>query len=307
MWEAIIWTTLGVLVCVGLTLMSINPADFTIARICFSFAALIAAVRISWWMLLEPQTRPKIRKILGMSLTLIVISSALWASLSWVDKREIIMTVTAPLKEIGRRDSFTEAPKKPSVQAATTNKTEATLPPDLSGVKQTLINSNNQLLSSSQLKDVSGIVPGFFEMSGGPAPGTPYSNPSVTTKDTFSTHFYASVRLAALENVQTMDFMGRDIYVCILPDWSGYMIWESEQSQTVWKPILVEKNPILNTVAISQKGRNVDIFINNNYVDSFTKLRSPQPGPIGIYLKANATKGGKMFFRDFSVWDFGSQ
>ena len=178
-------------------------------------------------------------------------------------------------------------------------------PPDITKAKQTLINSINQFNPNQKLGDVSTIVPGYFELSADPSPNSHYSSSAVETKNIFSTNFYASIRLAAVENVQTMDFMGRDIWVCINPSWASFMIWESEQSQTVWKPIRVERNPVFNTVAIHQNGRNVSIFINNNYVDSFKKLRSPKPGPISIALKANKKNGGKMFFRDVSVWDFG--
>jgi len=178
-------------------------------------------------------------------------------------------------------------------------------PPDITKAKQTLINSINQFNPNQKLGDISTIVPGYFELSADPSPNSHYSSSAVETKDSFSTHFYASIRLAAVENVQTMDFMGRDIWVCINPSWAAFMIWETEQSQTVWKPIRVERNPVLNTVAIYQNGRIVSIFINNNYVDSFKKLRSPKPGPISIAFKANKKNGGKMFFRDVSVWDFG--
>jgi|GEM_PF-3466937 hypothetical protein len=183
-------------------------------------------------------------------------------------------------------------------------------PPDLTKAKQTLINSLDQFNPDfgMKLKDVKNIVPGYFELLADPVPsGGYYSHSAVTTKKQFSTHFYASVRFAPIENVQTMDFAGRDIWCVIDPAWKAILIWETEQLQTPWLTIEVEVfSNNLNTLAIYQKNKNVDIYINNHYVRSYKKLKQPEPGPIAIAIKANALKGGKMFFRDFSVWDFGN-
>lgn len=178
--------------------------------------------------------------------------------------------------------------------------------PDLSKATQTLLNSTNQFepISNTEIKDVSTIVKGFFEILAGPAPDQVYSYPQVNTKNTFSTHVYASIRMAGMENIHTIDFMCRDAWVVIIPTWNKYMIYESEQSQTIWRDIPVKIDPILNTVGIYQNGRKIDVFINNQYVDSFTKIISPKPGPLTIAAKASKDKGGKMFFRDLSVWEF---
>ncbi len=161
-------------------------------------------------------------------------------------------------------------------------------PPDITKARQILITSTNQFEPNfrEKLKDVSTIVPGYFEFSADPSPNSVYSYPSVNTKDNFSTHFYASIRLAAMENVQTMDFMGRDIWVVVAPGWNGYLIYETEQLQTSWRPIRVKTDPVLNTLGIYQKGRNVSIFINNQYVDSYTKAIPPQAGTIHYCSKS---------------------
>jgi hypothetical protein len=187
--------------------------------------------------------------------------------------------------------------------------TFAEVPPDITKAKQTLITSIKQFsphINNEKLRDVSSpVVPGYFEFSADPAPTNPYSNPIVTTKLMVSTHFFASIRLATINNVQTMDFMGRDIWVVIDPGWNAFLVWETEQLQSTWIPIRgVQKDPILNTVAIYQKGRFVSIFVNNHYVGHYIKVIPPQPGPICVGFKANKMTGGKMFFRDFSIWDF---
>jgi len=133
----------------------------------------------------------------------------------------------------------------PQIKTSETTK----YPPDITKAKQTLINSINQFNPNQKLKDVSTIVPGYFKLSADPSPNSHYSSCAVETKNIFSTNFYASIRLQAVENVQTMDFMGRDIWVCINPSWDSFLIWESEQSQTVWKPIRVKRNPVFNTLA----------------------------------------------------------
>ena len=230
----------------------------------------------------------------------VIILIALFVGATIRSSIEILQSIS----EQSKVEEIAKAVKEEIAPQITINATTK-FPPDISKAKQTLINSINQFIPNQKLIDTSTIVPGYFELSADPSPNSHYSHSAVETKDNFSTHFYASTRLAAVENVQTMDFMGRDIWVCINPSWDSFMIWESEQSQTVWKPIRVERNPVFNTVAIHQNGRNISIFINNNYVDSFKKLGSPKPGPISIALKANKKNGGKMFFRDVSVWDFG--
>lgn len=238
----------------------------------------------------------------GILIVNIIILVALFVGATIRSSFEIQQNISAQSK----LDEITKAVNKENAPEAKDYETSK-YPPDITKAKQTLINSIDQFNPKQKLKDVSTIVPGYFELSATPSPNSPYSHSSVETKNIFSTNFYASIRFAAVENVQTMDFMGRNIWACINHSWDSFLIWESEQSQTVWKPIRVEKNPVFNTVAIHQKGRNVSIFINNNYVDSFKKLGSPKPGPISIALKANKIHGGKMFFRDVSVWDFGTQ
>lgn len=121
----------------------------------------------------------------------------------------------------------TALPLQQSVQEISTAKH----PPDLSKVKPTLINSINKFnpVFGSKLKDASGIVPGYFELSADPNPDGPDSRFNVTTKEQFSTHFYASVRLAAIENVNTMDVMGGDFWVGVDP--GGTLISDTRQNR----------------------------------------------------------------------------
>jgi hypothetical protein len=72
--------------------------------------------------------------------------------------------------------------------------------PDLRKAKQTLINSLNQFDSAfvEKLKDVSTVVQGYFELSADHIPSALYSYPTVNTKQIFSTHYYASIRLGAI-------------------------------------------------------------------------------------------------------------
>ncbi len=183
-------------------------------------------------------------------------------------------------------------------------------PPDLAKAKRYIaITSINQFEDSSdrsKLKDVSTIEPGFFEFLAD-LTDEPYSHPVVRTKDAISTHYYASIRMAAVENVQTMDFMGLGIWLCISPDWRYYYIYEGAQLQGMgWQPIKVEISPDVNYLAIEQNERIIDIYINGKYVKSYTKHVSPQSGPLAVSFKANKKTGGKMFFREFAVWDFGT-
>jgi hypothetical protein len=185
-------------------------------------------------------------------------------------------------------------------------------PPDLSKAKRTvIITSADQfvLKEGAKIKDISDkIVPGCFELSADPTPSAPpglYSRVAVMTKVDFSTHYYASVRLDAKQDVQAMDIIGRDIWVGISPDWAASYIWETEQLQNTWAVKNITRLTI-NTLAVYQQGKDIFVYINNGSkpIATYTKKSAPQPGPVGIQLKANQLRGGKMVFRDFSVWDY---
>jgi len=199
-------------------------------------------------------------------------------------------------------NNSSKEPKQPTVEEIATKH-----PPSVSNAKRdTHINSLDQFNPDfgDKLKAVSPFL-GYFELSAGPSPSNPYSSLMVKTKEKFGTHYYASIRMGALENVNTMDFIG-DICVCVLPGWNEFFIWESEQLQEGWYPIKIksEKHPVINTLGVYQKGRNVSIYVNGELVREFVKIKEPSPCPIGVHLKANPQTGGKMHFQSFAVWEF---
>jgi hypothetical protein len=175
-------------------------------------------------------------------------------------------------------------------------------PPDITKAKKrALIASAEQFEYKTGLNDVSREVPGYFALSTSPS-ARGYSISTVTTKDSFGTHYYASVRLAGLKGAWTLELGGEGIWFGVDPAWRGYFIWESEENWTTWRSLQVERQPDINTLSFEQKGRKIYAFVNNNYITTFTKLREAQPGPIGVRIKADPA-GGQITFQKLSIWE----
>jgi hypothetical protein len=175
--------------------------------------------------------------------------------------------------------------------------------PDVSKAKKEVkITSINQLEHKTELIDVSGLVSGYFELFTPPS-DPPYSHSSVVTKDSFGTHFFASVRISGLEGARTLEFQGRDIWFAIDVSRNGYFIWESEENWTTWRELKVERQPYNNTLAIHQNGRKVAVFLNGHHVETFTKFKEAGPGPIGVGFKADPKTGGRINFQKLSIWE----
>lgn len=187
------------------------------------------------------------------------------------------------------------------------NNEKTNVPPSVSKAKkETPISSVDQFNSNfGQKLKAAAEFPGYFQLAVDPSPSSPYSSLIVKTKQEFGTHYYASITMGAIQNVQTMDFMG-DICVCIDPKWNGFFIWESEQSQKVWQPIKInsKKHPVFNTLGIYQNGRNISVYINNEFVGDFIKIKDASPSSVGVQIKANRQTGGKMLFQSFAIWEF---
>ena len=100
-----------------------------------------------------------------------------------------------------------------------------------------------------------------------------------------------------------LELYGRGVCFAIDALSDRYYIYESEENWPTWRKLEVGREPDINTLAIYQKGRKVSAFLNGNYVDSFTKFKKAEPGPIGIRFKANPKIGGRIHFQKLSVWE----
>lgn len=299
MLENIIWAVLfGASLAIGCAGLSLNPPAFLLTKGCFIVCALTVLGRVGWWISVEQGFESKYSVTVFIPLTFLVVGLLLSTGLQWVSSRENMQKRLAQeARDAGKHDSSNQ----------TTVTEVAKHPPDVSKAsKKTQIKSLDQFNSNlgERLRDLHTFPPGGFELSANPNPDDAYSHLTVVTKEVFGTHYYASVRLAGLENVQTMDLIGKNICVCVDPTWRKYFIWESEQSQVAWRGINVQLHESMNTLAVYQKGRDVSVFINNEYVAHFETLKTPSAGPVGIQIKANRQKGGKLYFRDLSIWEF---
>ena len=168
--------------------------------------------------------------------------------------------------------------------------------------KEVKITSLNQLEHKTKLIDVSDLVSGYFELSTPPSE-PPYSHSSVVTKDSFGTHFFASVRITGLEGAGTLELKGRDVWFAIHASGNAYFIWESEENWTTWRELKIKRQPNNNTLAIHQNGRKVAAFLNGHHLETFTKFKEAGPGPVGIDFKANPKTGGRINFQKLSIWE----
>ncbi|MFH0873045.1 MAG: hypothetical protein V1878_11265 [bacterium] len=85
------WVTVGavvpVFIAIGLGVLSMNPPDFTIARVSFTFAAIMLLARIGWWIAFEQQGN--ILQLLVFAFILFGLIGSLWfISMKWISKRQ---------------------------------------------------------------------------------------------------------------------------------------------------------------------------------------------------------------------------
>jgi len=176
--------------------------------------------------------------------------------------------------------------------------------PDINKAKkETKIVSPSQLEPNAGLTDVSLEVSGYFELSAPPVADR-YSHSSIITKNSFGTHFFASVHIAGLQGAATLEFQGRDVWFAIHTTEKIYFIYESEENWTHWRELKVERQPYINHLAIYQNGRDVSVFLNGRHVETFMKYREAASGPIGVGFKADPKTGGRIHFQKLCVWEF---
>lgn len=189
------------------------------------------------------------------------------------------------------------------IEQSPLNKNSGEIIPDVSKAKETIFNSLSQFQNNDRLVAVSDTVPGYFQLQSSPVQAR-YSDACVYTKESFSADIFVQVRIAGSREVWVLDLYGRGVALGLSNNTDKYYIYEAEENWTVWPKLEVKKNPLINTLAIHQRGRFVYAFINNKYVESYTKLKKAEPGPIKICFKANPKTGGVIEFQKLSVWDF---
>jgi hypothetical protein len=266
---------------------------------------LFLAKFLSWELSREHAQKKRVQGIAGL-LTLLLLIGALYGNHNYMNR---------PTNDVISRPQMANSQSYASlnqvrellerVTAVIEENIGTHMTPDISKAKSsTYINSINQFEANDRLSDVSTIVPGYFELYSPPIPTALYGFSDAITKKPFSTHYYASVRMAPVQNVQTLELIGRGVCFAVDATWTKFFIYESEENWTNWRFIKVEKEQPINTLSIDQRGRIVRAFINNKYVGSLTLLRKPPKGPIGIRLKGNALLGGRLHFQKLSLWEF---
>jgi len=197
---------------------------------------------------------------------------------------------------------ITSASSAPTVQLAPKNSLEKK-PRDVSQAqKETLIVSKKQFKNMQGLDDVSKVVPGYFELTASPSSGL-YSYACALTGDNFNTNYVASVRIAGLEGAGVLELQGRGVWFAVDAFSKLYFVYESEENWTTWRELKVGREPNINTLILDQNKRTVTVFLNGDYVTTFTKLKESEPGPIGICFKANPQTGGRIQFQKLSIWE----
>jgi len=87
MWEALVWTAIGVLIGLGVTMVSLTPAEYSIARISFSLAALILSGRLAWWLISKHYVNKT--KTIILAVVIVGLIGGGWVvTMKWVAERE---------------------------------------------------------------------------------------------------------------------------------------------------------------------------------------------------------------------------
>jgi hypothetical protein len=92
MWENIVWAVFfGLPIAIGGLAMSLNPPEFTVARVCFIIAALVLLARFSWWISIEQQRISGILLISSLTAAFFLIGLFLGSGLHWINKRKLLI------------------------------------------------------------------------------------------------------------------------------------------------------------------------------------------------------------------------
>ena len=229
-------------------------------------------------------------------------------------QKEILNKAKSSVPQIEKKESFQAASGSQSIAQGKTaigiiqqpvqfvTKGNAKEPPDVTNAEQILINRIDQFKPMSGLVDISTSVPGCFQLN--TTPSKLVTMNTVTTKRRFSENCYVSVQILGIRGATTLELGSGNIWFMVDPGWNYYYIWESEQHGTRWHPLQVERHPDSNMLGIDRNGRILRVFVNDNYVETFTASKNSGPLPVAVRAKTEGAKGGEIVFQNLTVWDF---
>jgi hypothetical protein len=229
-------------------------------------------------------------------------------------EKEIPNKAESSVPQIDKKESFRIASDSQSITQdksaigtiqqplQSVTKENAKEPPDVTRAEQILINRMDQFEPMSGLVDISTSVPGCFQLN--TAPSKSLTMNTATTKRRFSEHCYVSVQILGISGATTLELGSGNTLFMVDPGWNRYYIWESEQHGTRWQPLQVERHADSNTLGIDRNGRVLRVFVNDNYVETFTTSKKSGPLPVTVRAKAKGAQGGQIVFQNLTVWDF---
>lgn len=119
-----------------------------------------------------------------------------------------------------------------------------------------------------------------------------------------SPNIFLTARVYGDTNINTLELQGLDVHFLIANHGNYYMIYNSEENQTSWKPLPILKNQGINTLGLYQVARRVWVFLNSQLVDSFDLWNTPSSGKVGLFFKANPRAQGHAHFQRLAVYQF---
>lgn len=180
--------------------------------------------------------------------------------------------------------------------------------PDISKAKNVYIatSKSDLLIKRGEVDDVSPKgFQGFFNVFIPPRKGSVYSFADILIKGDVKPNFFITCRVASGLGINTLELKGLGVFFLLSADAKRYMIYNSEENLSSWKPLTIPENENpWKTIGMHQVGRHVDVYINSHCIDSFELWHAPASGKVGTFFKADAQIGGKAEFQRLAVYEF---
>jgi len=132
----------------------------------------------------------------------------------------------------------------------------------------------------------------------------PYTPVVVQISKDVSPNIFLTARVYGDANINTLELQGLDVHFIVSNHDNYYVIYNSEENHTPWKPLPVLKDQGINTLGLYQVARRVWVFLNSQLVDSFDLWNTPSSGKVGLFFKANPRAQGYAYFQRLAVYQF---
>jgi len=114
---------------------------------------------------------------------------------------------------------------------------------------------------------------------------------------------FVTAALSARTNAFSLEIQGLNDNFLIRSNGDDYMIYNSEDNQTPWRPL----PPVYiggYTLGLLQVGRRVRVFFNSQPLDSLDLWSTPPSGQVGVFFKSGSQSAATARFGRLAVYQF---